>query len=204
MPDYPELFVLRHGQTDWNAQGRYQGRRDSPLTDLGREQAARQGRILADAGLRARGVPGFASPIGRAWDTAGIALAALGDRPRADDRLVEVSFGLWEGLTGAEIDDNWPGHRDGADGFGWHFGAPEGEDFPSMRDRVRQFLDDLDGPAVVVTHGITSKVLRGLWLGLDQAGMGALPGGQGVVYHLKDGQQRQLPGGPGPMPAGHG
>ncbi len=192
MTRYPELFVLRHGQTVWNAEGRHQGQRDSALTALGRTQAADQGQILARAVIDPDAVACFASPQGRAWATAEIALAAIGRAPRPDDRLKEVSFGLWEGLTHDEIDDNWPGHREIADGFNWHFTSPEGERLDDLVGRAQSFLDELTGPAVIVTHGILSRVLRGLCLGLDSAGMAAIEGGQGVVYHLKDGQQVRL------------
>jgi len=59
--------------------------------------------------------------------------------------------------------------------------------------RAKSFLDSLTGPTVIVTHGITSYVLRGLWLGLGPDEMMALQGGQGCVYHLADGDQKRLP-----------
>jgi broad specificity phosphatase PhoE len=191
MPDYPEIFVLRHGQTVWNAEGRHQGQQDSCLTILGREQAAIQGQILADAGAgESRYV--YASPQGRAWSTAEIALQPLGKTAVPDDRLKEVSFGEWEGLTAFDIDARWPDNRAAADRFLWHFTAPGGERFEHLRMRAKSFLQDLTGPSIVVTHGITSRVLRGLWLGLDIHGMADIEGGQGVVYHLADGRQTRL------------
>ncbi|KMW56401.1 Phosphoglycerate mutase family 4 [Candidatus Rhodobacter oscarellae] len=190
--DWPELFVLRHGQTEWNAAGRHQGRLDSPLTETGLAQAAAQGRLLRDAGLADRGVRAFASPQGRAWRTAEIALAAVGLTPVADDRLMEVGFGAWEGKTRAEIEAGWPWSDDIQDLMEWTFSAPGGESYDAMCARLRAFLDDLDGPAVIVAHGITSRVLRGLWLGLDLPQLADLPGGQGVVYHLKGGEQVRL------------
>jgi len=189
---WPELYVLRHGQTIWNADGRHQGRKDSALTELGRQQAAAQGRILQRMGLADGQVDCFASPIGRAWSTAETALSAIGRKPVADERLVEVSFGAWEGLTRAEVDARWPENGIETDPFAWHFTSIDGERFEDLCERARQFLESLRRPSILVTHGITSRVLRGLWLGLDQAGMSALPGGQGVVYHLKDGQHSCL------------
>lgn len=191
MPDYPELFVLRHGQTEWNAAGRHQGRLDSPLTSLGREQAAAQGRLLAGAGL-SNGIACLTSPSGRTMATARIALAAIGCQATPDARLMEIGFGRWEGLTALDIDMEWPDNRLGVDMFDWHFTSPEGEDFDAVRSRARSVLDDLKGPTVIVSHGITSRVLRGLWLGLDRKDMMDVGGGQGVVYHLKDGKQTKL------------
>ena len=109
-----------------------------------------------------------------------------------DARLMEVSFGQWEGLTRAEIDVRWPENRACADPFAWHFTAPGGERFDALCARAKAFLDDLTGPAVIVTHGITSRVLRGLWLGQDMDGMAAIEGGQGVVYHLSQGRQVRI------------
>ena len=192
MKDYPEIFVLRHGQTEWNAEGRHQGQLDSPLTALGRRQAADQGRILVRSVCDPVGISCYASPQGRAWNTAGIALAAIGRAPLADDRLKEVSFGLWEGLTGDEICANWPGDQEITDPFHWHFTSLGGERLGDLRVRAQSFLDDLAGPTIIVTHGILSRVLRvlrGLYLGLDTAGMAAIEGGQGMVYHLEDGTQ---------------
>jgi len=189
---YPDLFVLRHGQTLWNAAGRHQGRLNSELTETGRQQARRQGRILAGAGLDAGTTDFYVSPLGRARQTADLALGVIGQSALVDERLKEIGFGGWEGLNSAEIDARWPENRQIADRFDWHFSAPGGEGFDSLFTRARSFLDDLAGASVIVTHGITSRVLRGIWLGLDRDGMGRLEGGQGMVYHLAQRRQTRL------------
>jgi len=189
MSDWPEIYVLRHGQTEWNTEGRHQGRLDSGLTQLGRSQATAQGRILRAAGLADCDIDIVASPQGRAWTTAEIVLAEIGKTARSDDRLVEIKFGDWQGLRFSEIEAGWPEMNHHKNDWEWHFTAPGGESFDALAARARAFLNSLTGPAVVVTHGITSKAIRGLWLGLDRAGMGALPGGQGIVYHLENGGQ---------------
>lgn len=194
MTKYPEIFVLRHGQTEWNLAGRHQGRMNSDLTDLGREQAARQGEILQTS-LNGRGdISAMTSPQGRAFDTAGLALSQVGLIPVVDDNLCEISFGQWEGLTFDEIAEKWPERTMNADKdvFSWHFQAPGGESFDAVCARATAVLEGLTGPAVIVTHGITSRVLRGLWLGGDWDEMASLPGGQGCVYHLVDGGHRRL------------
>jgi probable phosphoglycerate mutase len=185
---HPELYILRHGETEWNAARRVQGQHDSALTALGRTQAAWQGAILAAAG--ALHLPIFVSPQGRARATAEIALP--GRPATVDDRLREISLGLWDGLTRDEIERRWPSPDEPGDPFFWYDSAPEGEGFAAVAARVGGFLDDLTGPAVIVTHGIASMFLRGRLLGLDLDGIGGLPGGQGVVYHLKYGRQRRL------------
>ena len=192
MASWPELFILRHGQTEWNAEGRAQGQQNSDLTPKGRAQAHRQGEILQEAGLGPRGLPSFCSPQGRAQHTADIALDVIAQSARADDRLMEIGFGKWEGRTRAEIEQGWPWSQDIQDMMEWQFSAPLGESFDAVCARVSSFLDHLTGPTIVVTHGVTSRVMRGLWLGLEMPGMSDLPGGQGIVHHLKDGVARVL------------
>lgn len=189
---YPELYVLRHGETVWNAEGRMQGTLDSPLTERGCAQARRQGEILASLGLGGVTHRFFVSPQGRARQTAGIVLGPLGVVPTLDARLREIGLGAYEGLTHADIERRFPGAYDQQDAFLWYDTVPGGEGFAALAERVAGFLSDLDGPAVVIAHGMLSKFLRGAVLGLDLAATGALPGGQGVVYHLKDGAHRRL------------
>ncbi|MDO5622584.1 MAG: histidine phosphatase family protein [Paracoccus sp. (in: a-proteobacteria)] len=176
------LYLLRHGETEWNRQGRLQGRLDSPLTVQGRKQAEQQAATLA--GITA---PGYASPQGRAQDTARI---ILGPDFITDPRLVEIDVG---DFTGARLDDL---HRDHPglfhDWLGWYDQTPNGEHFAALAVRCRAFLDDLTGPAVVVTHGVTLRMLRVLALGQGVAKLGDLPLRQGQVYHVEGGQHRAL------------
>lgn len=184
---YPDIYILRHGETEWNRQGRLQGWLDSPLTELGREQAARQGAVLSAEG--ALGLPLWSSPAPRALATAALALPGRTARP--DPRLREITLGPWDGLTRPEIAALAAGVPLSAHPFHWYDQTP-GERFDGLRARVEAFLGDLSGPAVIVTHGITSRFLRGAVLGLTLDGIAALPGGQGVVWHLRDGQERVL------------
>jgi len=195
MPDYPEIYVMRHGQTEWNTVGRYQGRLDSPLTVIGREQALAQSRILANELAERGDLLPHCSPQGRALDTASIILTPLGQVAKIDDRLCEIAFGNWEGLSVEQIAKGWPDMELmlDAEPFGWQFHAPGGETFDNICARVRSFLEYLTGPSIIITHGITSRILRGLWLGVGQDEMAALEGGQGCVYHLKDSVQQRYP-----------
>ena len=88
MPDFPPLYLLRHGQTTWNRDRRIQGQLNSELTELGRQHARRQGEILAGLDLPA-GLTAYCSPARRTRQTAGIAFAPLGFVPVFDDRLKE-------------------------------------------------------------------------------------------------------------------
>ncbi|MGR3341713.1 MAG: histidine phosphatase family protein [Paracoccaceae bacterium] len=196
MPVFPEIFVLRHGQTEWNMIGRHQGRLDSPLTDLGRAQAVAQSRILVAAIGNCKDITAYCSPQGRATDTASIALEPLGLAAIPDDRLCEISFGKWQGLTFDEIASAWPQLVSDADHdpFGWQFQAPGGEAFEDISARALGFLEDLTSPSIIVTHGITSRIMRAIWLGQGIDAMVEMPGGQGCVHHLSNAGQRTLYG----------
>ena len=185
-----ELLILRHGQTTWNAVDRMQGRLNSPLTELGRAQAARQGEILA--GLDLTGWATYASPKGRAFHTAGIALAGLSDHIRTDDRLCEIDVGAWNGVLRSEVKATRPELFEGDAAFDWYDQAPGGEGYAGLEARCRSFLDTLHCNAVLVTHGITSRVLRCVATGNPVKDLALLPGGQGNIYHFRAGQISEL------------
>lgn len=179
---FPKIWFLRHGQTEWNVAGRIQGRLDSPLTDLGREQATQQARIVDTFAQQVESGSGgiFVSPQGRAQKTAKL---ALGSRPFVvDTRLSEINTGEWEGQLKAEV------ATQGSD-LEVYSVAPGGEGFSALEARVRGFLIGLKGPSIVVSHGLLGQVMRGVILGLDRPEMSELTNGQGVVYELCDGRE---------------
>ena len=170
-------------------EGRLQGGRNSPLTRAGRDQARRQARLLDCLDLS--GMDIRTSPQGRAVQTAGIALAARAAWIRTDERLREIGVGDWTGRRRAEIgtgSDNDPS----AGTIALYDRAPGGEGFAALRARCAGLLHDLAGPAVLVTHGITSRMIRAIALGLPDAALGDLPGGQGIVHHVAGGAARVL------------
>lgn len=184
---HPPLFLLRHGQTDWNAERRIQGRKETDLTAFGLEQAARQGEIL-----RALDLPpdlsAHCSPQRRARQTADVALAGLDLDPSFDDRLMEIHVGEWEGRLFADLEARHPGFFESRSRFFAVLDGP-GESFDDMSARLGSFLADLSGPALVVSHGVALTFLRGLVLGLARDEMAALKREQGVVYELCDGAE---------------
>jgi broad specificity phosphatase PhoE len=190
MSDIPELYILRHGETVWNAQGRMQGVLNSPLTEQGRAQAARQAEILA--GIDLRGFDCLSSPQGRAFETAAIAVARQVDHVRTDDRLSEIGVGQWAGKLRSALAPEM-GYAEGPDGaLELYEQAPEGEGFDALEARCSAFLATLTRPSVLVTHGITSRMLRVVLTGAGRAGMAGIGGGQGVVFHLLNGVQKRL------------
>ena len=187
---YPDLLILRHGETEWNLAGRMQGERDSPLTARGRAQAATQQCLLQRFGIE--GWTPWTSPQGRALATAQIALGPRAAELRPDARLREITMGAWTARKRSEIAATVPHlFRTEAD-LSWYDHAPGGEGLESLYARTGAFLSDLDTPAVIVTHGITSRMLRCHALGLEPGAFDTLPGGQGVVYHLSRGVQTCL------------
>ncbi|MCV3271060.1 histidine phosphatase family protein [Roseobacter sinensis] len=187
---YPPLYILRHGQTEWNAQHRIQGGLDSPLTPLGQEQARAQRQILQAQTLD--GFRAYASPQGRAVQTAAIALEGLFPQIETDARLAEIGVGAWEGLQRSELKIDGVVDESEESALHLYNRAPGGEGFVALRARCRAFLGTLQTPSVLVTHGITSRMLRLIVLDRDLSEIGMLPGGQGVIYHLENGAMRQL------------
>jgi broad specificity phosphatase PhoE len=190
------LLLVRHGETEWNLQRRYQGRADSPLTERGVAQAHAIGRLLATLPeIASAGI--VASPIGRARSTAGL----IGEHlPAAallhlDDRLCELSLGSWDGLTYREIEMLAPGVFDGNGRHEWYFRSPDGERYDAFATRLAGWLNDWGERKVlvVVTHGIVTRVLRGLYARLPRAVALTLPVPQDKVYRLSRGLIEQLP-----------
>ena len=188
---YPTLYILRHGETEWNAAGRFQGALNSPLTERGRRQAKRQGEILS--GIDLADVDIRVSPQGRAFQTAAIALADKVAHLRTDDRLRELEVGAWSGLYSNDLVATGETGPDTPDGplARLEF-APGGEGYTALRVRCAAFLQDLTGPTLCVTHGVTSRMLRAIALGQSSAGIGDLPGGQGVVHVVEQGAHKTL------------
>lgn len=153
----PDLWLVRHGETEWARLGRHTGRTDVPLTDLGREQA----RSVA---TRLVGVP-FAlvlsSPLSRAFETA--RLAGFGDQVEPDPNLVEWDYGTYEGRTTSEIRSLVPGWSI------WRQGPVGGEaidDVAARADRVIARARSVEGNVLLFAHGHVLRVLAARWLGL--------------------------------------
>ena len=166
---------------------------NSRLSPVGVEHALAQGRIMAPILAARPDLALFCSPLIRTRQTAARALAPRLGQIRYDARLMEVGMGDWEGRMHADIDaERAAAGGPATEGFAKYFHAPNGESFDALRNRARLFLDELQGPSVIVAHGIFNKVLRGLVLGLDAAGMEALDHRQGVVTHILDGRETRM------------
>ncbi|BDG04871.1 histidine phosphatase family protein [Anaeromyxobacter oryzae] len=153
-----ELFIVRHGETEWSRIGRHTGRTDLPLTAKGEDQARALGPRLAGRNFARV----LASPLRRAWDTA--RLAGFGDVAERVPDAMEWDYGAYEGRTRAEILAETPGWTI------WTGGVPRGEsieDVALRADRVLALAGATDGDVLLFAHGHLLRVLALRWLGLD-------------------------------------
>jgi probable phosphoglycerate mutase len=190
------IYLVRHGQTKYNVERRIQGHGDSPLTTLGRDQARLMGLTLGrlidggDATI-------FASPLGRTQDTARILAQAAGiETPILfDDDLKEVGLGVWEGLTGTQIAHKWPDFPS-RDAMDWHFQSPDGENYEGLSARLARALDRVrahpGAHKVIVSHGVSGRLLRGIHAGLPRHETLAQDIPQDALFILEQGGIRRI------------
>lgn len=183
------IYLVRHGQTEFNRERRIQGHVDSPLTELGVRQAKAVGRLLCDLIREPRGWRIVSSPLGRARSTAEIVSRKLGGLPvELDDRLKEMSWGAHDGRLRAELEAE---HPETFGRTGWAFDAATGESYDDVAARVGAWLADLppepERKVIAVSHGVSGRVLRGLYANLprDLAGQQDVP--QDAVFLLQHG-----------------
>jgi broad specificity phosphatase PhoE len=193
MRDHPTIYFIRHGETDWNRDRRYQGQRDIPLNETGRAQARRNGDVLR-AILPTPSLARFvASPLGRTRETMEIVRRELGLAEvdyDIDPRLIELSYGAWEGTLQDDVATQDP---DGTaarrvDPFRWR--PSGGESYADLFARVKGWAGALTGDCVVVSHGGVSRCLRADVLGLDPALIPGLESPQNRVLVLENGTMR--------------
>ncbi len=164
------VFVIRHGETEWSLNGRHTGTTDIPLTENGRRLAERLQPVLARFAFRAA----LCSPMQRAKETC--ALAGFGENAVTDHDLEEWNYGSYEGLTPAEIHKAEPGWLIFRDG------CPGGETPQQVGDRVDRVIARVrasDGDTLIFAHGHVLRVFAARWIGL--------PAGDGQHFLLGTG-----------------
>lgn len=194
----PDVFFLRHGQTAWNAEKRYQGRKDIPLDDTGRAQADANGLFLRDildeAGLDPERMKWTASPLGRARETIERVRKAFSPKSLPDiafdSRLVEISYGDLEGRLQRDLSfEQMPPHGQRDDKF-WYSRPQGGESFDDVSERVRAVIHEIDRPTVMVAHGGIVRVMRHVIAGDAQVDVVNWPVPQNGVMHFHKGKMR--------------
>jgi broad specificity phosphatase PhoE len=194
----PTVYYIRHGETDWNAQGRFQGSQDIPLNDLGRTQAAEAGRILSDLfardGRSETQLAFVASPLGRARLTMELVRDTLRLKPddyALDDRLREIGYGRWEGSTLAEMQASDPAIFAARQADRWTVPPPGGESYAAVQARMNDWYRQLAADTVAVAHGGTARALM-VALDIETPDSAAeLTIEQGAVYVFGDRELRK-------------
>ncbi len=182
----PPVYFVRHGETDWNVEGRIQGWTDTPLNQKGHAQA----RAVADA-IRAEVAADFTfvvSPLQRARQTMGYiaeALALAPQRVLLEPAVKELGFGVWEGKPFWELKASplYPAHPE--DRYSWR--PDRGESYEDGHTRISDWLDTLDRPTVVVAHGAIGRCLIAELAGLPKRDAVELVMRQGFYCRLADG-----------------
>ena len=192
------LYLVRHGQSEWNRIGRIQGRSESPLTELGREQAVAIGHMLRTA-LPDPDIDIVASPLARAFETATIIAGELGRTAsdvRTDERITDFDVGVLAGYPGwhaVATDHPELARLRLEDPI--HFHPPGGESGADVLARARDFLDERKATGrdtLVVGHGVINKFIRAAARGVTGGGIIALGEDQEVVYRLEGAVETEL------------
>jgi alpha-ribazole phosphatase len=153
------IYLVRHGETQWNRDARIQGQLDIPLNEEGIKQA----RLLAKRFVKVDLDAIYASDLSRAINTAEIVAGVKGLSVEAAPQFREIDFGLWQGMTWQEIDKEYPESRRQMEISPETAHPPKGESWSDVADRVFKGLDDIagkwpEGNVMVVSHGGSSRM----------------------------------------------
>ena len=192
---WPLIYFIRHGQTDWNKEQRFQGQRDIPLNDHGRSQAAGNGeilrRILAREGTNPDQLDWFCSPLDRTKETMKLVREQFDtELPEVtyDERLKEISFGTLEGVLLTEMQRDYPDEYAARIQSKWHHLPPEGENYELVLDRLSDFGRELQGPSIIVSHGGIARALRNFLADTPTAELNDWHARQDCVMRFADGR----------------
>lgn len=189
----PDIALLRHGETQWNRAGRYQGWQDSPLTLSGVGQVRAIARSLLPHLHDLGRYQIWSSPLMRTRQSVSILCEELGlsyDRVNFDDRLMERAYGRWEGLTMEEITARYPEDTEMERSDRWAFAIPGGgESFASVADRLQDWLKSIsDSESIIVmAHGGSGRVLRGICSGANPESVFAYNDPQSTAFLFSGG-----------------
>ncbi len=185
----PTIYHIRHGETDWNVEGRLQGWRDLPMNARGLQQAAAAAGILQDLFAREGKSPDdlsyVSSPLTRATATMRIVRTELKlpvEGFACDDRLREIGYGTWEGQTLREMAERDPVVFAKRSADKWDTAPPSGESYAHLAARVRAWYATLTEDTVVAAHGGTTRVLMVIAGGASTEEAADCPIKQGAVY----------------------
>jgi broad specificity phosphatase PhoE len=189
------IYLVRHGETQFNIEGRLQGGIDLPLVASGARQASEVGNRLASLVDPSWAI--WSSPLKRAHQSAEIIAERLGrdaDSIIIEDRLREVGLGDWEGLTYAQVEDRWPKLAPfNSLRRAWHLGCPNGESPDLAFGRLGVWLKEAGSTnLIVVCHGIVGSLLRGIYAKLSMDEMLSLPTAHTKIFQLDQGEIKEI------------
>ena len=163
------IFLFRHGQTEWNLEGRFQGQLDSPLTPKGRVQARENAHKVVEHIGDIESIKIFSSPLGRAKSTAHIVCDELGisrDRIKFENRIMEFNYGVFEGKRKQDLiaSEAFKAREQNK----WFYKIEGGESYEIVAQRVQSFLNSIaeEEEVIVIAHEMVNRTLRGLYLDL--------------------------------------
>jgi broad specificity phosphatase PhoE len=192
----PKIYFVRHGETDWNLEGRLQGQRDIPLNDVGRVQAEEAGRRLQSLVPHPEDLAYVSSPMSRTRETMELLRKTIGLHPesyRLDERLVELTFGEWEGMTWKEVRKKEPQLASLRERDKWNYVPPGGgESYAMLVDRVRPVLDDLTRDTVLVAHGGVARAFLAVTCGVSTRDAASIDIWQGKILVIEGRSHRWM------------
>jgi probable phosphoglycerate mutase len=189
VPNGLTLYFARHGQTEANVEKRFQGHSiDTPLTDTGVQQARDLAAILRANVSPPQELDFVCSPLERAQATMEIIRETLDLPPdgfRIDPRLIEIDLGAWDGLTDAEARARYPKEFAARAADKWNVPPPGSrENYAAVAKRMSGFVEDLGRDTFAISHGAATRILRGLFAGMNWQQMSALDEPQGCVFRV--------------------
>ena len=193
----PKIYLIRHGQTVWNAEGRYQGQLNSPLTAKGEAQARANGEKLLGYLKDTDEFAFYSSPLGRASSTAKIIANIIDfdkEKIRFDNRIQEINYGIFEGKTKHYCQTELKELFDAREANKWSYTLEGGESYETVSIRLKEWLSTLESskPIVMVAHEMINRTLRGIYLGLESEVMLKLRQPNDVLILLEQGKERIL------------
>ena len=169
---YPTIYLIRHGETVWNLEGRYQGKKNSPLTLKGESQAKANAIKLANNIVNFDEVKIYASPLGRARDTAFIICDELNiDRDKIifDKRIEEFDYGIFEGQLKSFCQTKYATEFNAREADKWNYQIENGESYEIVTQRLKLWLEEVKDEKIVIliAHEMINRALRGLYLNFE-------------------------------------
>ncbi len=169
---YPIIYLIRHGETVWNLEGRYQGKKNSRLTLKGESQAKANAIKLANNIVNFDEVKIYASPLGRARDTAFIICDELNiDRDKIifDKRIEEFDYGIFEGQLKSFCQTKYATEFNAREADKWNYQIENGESYEIVTQRLKLWLEEVKDEKIVIliAHEMINRALRGLYLNFE-------------------------------------